>query len=217
MTDGVDAAAGNMFVFSVLTIFALACPRKEDGFLLISDSGFPKWLYLLRGTRMFIATAQAQPEVGVLAPLFTHGADRWMLRETSTAPTACVHQQLDNMASLIKRRQPDEQLRSIYLRAIEELHKSFSVDESGSDTSCDITDAFVWIHEVVDDLLPQLHVPTQEAVAIFAFFSVLFKRTGDQWYMHGWADHLIAKAYSILDEEHRLWIQWPLKEMGWPQ
>jgi hypothetical protein len=39
----------------------------------------------------------------------------------------------------------------------------------------------VWIFEVAEDLLILLRVPTQEAVAIFAFFSVLLKRLEKHW------------------------------------
>jgi hypothetical protein len=35
------------------------------------------------------------------------------------------------------------------------------------------------------------------------------------WWMEGWATHLIAKIYHLLDEEHRLWIRWPIEEIGW--
>ncbi|KAK6858738.1 hypothetical protein PG995_005302 [Apiospora arundinis] len=220
MNGAVTVAASNLFLFSVLTIFfALGCPRKEDEFLLFGESGFPDWLFLLKGTRVFIDAVQTQPadDNGVLTILFNHGSDRWLMRENRPVHTTHVHQQLDNMAVLIVLRQPDQRLRDIYLRAIGELHKSFSLANCGSDETNDLTDAFVWIYAVIDDLVPLLRVPTQEAVAIFAFFSVFFKRLGTQWYIEGWADHLISKAYSLLDEEHRLWIQWPLEEMGWPQ
>lgn len=59
--------------------------------------------------------------------------------------------------------------------------------------------------------------PKQEAVAIFAHFSIILKHheSESHWWLQGWADHLVARAYEILDDEHRVWIEWPMSEVGW--
>jgi hypothetical protein len=57
--------------------------------------------------------------------------------------------------------------------------------------------------------------PTQEAVVIFAHFSILLKHHESHWWLQGWAEHLISRAYEILDDEHRSWIEWPMREVGW--
>ncbi|KAI1850820.1 hypothetical protein JX265_013300 [Neoarthrinium moseri] len=215
MADPSPATAETLFLFSSVTIhFALACPRKNDGPLFIEESGFPEWMFLLQGTRAFMRITGTQSS-GLITPLLSHGTDRWLARQSNPEPTSRGHQYLDSMRSLISLRQSDVELRNIYIRAIDELQKSFSVFEGAGSEHCDLTDAFVWIFEVAEDLLPLLRVPTQEAVAVFAFFAVLLKRLEKHWYLRGWADHLIAKSYDLLDEEHRLWIQWPLEETGW--
>lgn len=215
MQNSDPSSAETLFLFSVLTIyFALASPRKNDGALFIEESGFPDWMFLLLGTREFMRIAGAQSR-GPMAPLLRHGAERWLLRESKPEPVSQARRHLDGMRSSMAPGQVDPARRDIYLRAIEELDKSFSVfDVAGSD-NCDIIDPFVWIFEVAEDLLPLLRIPTQEAVAIFAFFAVLIRRLEKQWWLKGWAEHLIAKSYSLLDEEHRLWIQWPMEETGW--
>lgn len=215
MTETDPSTAEKLFLFSVLTIyFALACPRKGDGALLVGESGYPEWMFLLQGTRAFIRILGPRVD-GPVAPLFNHGADRWIARELNVEHTSRVAKYLDSMRSMIALRQINIDLRNTYLRAIDELTKSFSVFDGTGSVHCDLTDAFVWIFEVAEDLLPLLREPTQEAVAIFAFFTVLLKRLERHWWLHGWADHLIAKSYNLLDEEHRLWIQWPLQEIGY--
>jgi len=57
--------------------------------------------------------------------------------------------------------------------------------------------------------------PAQEAVAIFAHFSILLRHHESHWWLQGWAEHLISRAYEILDAEHRSWIEWPMNEVGW--
>jgi hypothetical protein len=216
ITDPSPATAESLFLFSTLTIyFALACPRKDDGPLFIEESGFPEWMFLLQGTRAFMSIAGDQSN-RPMAPLLNHGADRWLAREAGADFSLHVaNQQLTGMRSMIELRQSDPKLCDIYIQAIDQLQKSFSILDRTGCEPCDLTDAFVWIFEVAEGLLPLLRVPTQEAVAIFAFFSVLLKRMEKHWYLQGWADHLIAKSYDLLDEEHRLWIQWPLQETGW--
>ncbi|KAK6850977.1 C6 zinc finger protein [Apiospora arundinis] len=221
MASPTRSQAEGLFLFSVLTIFyALGCPRRDDKFILVGESGFPNWMFLLQGTKSFTSSIAGSGTDTVLAPLLNHGADRWLARPAAArdrgTPSSKVHEHIDSIQELIALRQPDARLRGIYAHAIEELQKSFSVLEADPHGGrCGITDAFVWIFEVAADFLPLLRDTTQEAVAIFAFFTVFLNKAGSQWCLHGWADHLIDKCYTLLDEEHRNWIQWPLEEMGW--
>ncbi|KAK8086089.1 C6 zinc finger protein [Apiospora phragmitis] len=180
--------AESLFLFSVLTIyFALGCPRRDDNkFLLVGESGFPDWMFLLQGTKAFVTMARGGVGIdgGALAPLFSHGA-----------PDEA-------------RRAIEELQKSFYVLELE-------ADGDARVPRCGITDAFVWIFEVAADFLPLLRDGTQEAVAIFSFFAVFLHKAGSQWCLRGWADHLIGRCYGLLDEEHRSWIQWPLEEMGW--
>jgi hypothetical protein len=216
MTSAHDSStAGRLFLFSMLTIhFAFASPRKDEGALLFDESGYPDWLFLLQGTQALAQTAGAL-ENGPLSPLFKYGMDCYTAREAKPTTMPHAHGHLESMRSLIIARQQNLQLRSVYTHAIDEMQKTFSAFEVLGSSRYDLTDAMVWVFEMAQDLLPLLRVPTQEAVAIFAFFAVLLKRVENQWWLYGWADHLIGKSYSLLDEEHRLWIQWPLEELGY--
>jgi len=105
----------------------------------------------------------------------------------------------------------------IYDRAIKELRQALSVclsaDEGGG--ALDIYDAFIWHFVVADDFMPLLkEPPEQEAVVIFAHFCILLKKLESHWWLQGWGTHLVGKAWELLDQEHRLWIQWPIQEIG---
>jgi len=102
-----------------------------------------------------------------------------------------------------------------YSAAIKELKKSFAVFYRPGFNAYEPTDAFIWIFHLEDDFLALLQERTQEALAIFAFFCVLLKRTELAWWVGGWSFHLLSKIYYLLDVEHRLWIQWPMEETGW--
>ncbi|RYP14063.1 hypothetical protein DL765_006597 [Monosporascus sp. GIB2] len=140
MNEVTPETAHSLFLFSVLTIyFALASPRKEDRFLLVGESGFPDWMFLLQGTRTFIQVSGV-PTDGPLTPIFSHGTERWRAREyaanespvpfpgTPAVPSA-AEQQLEPLRDFISRREPDGKLREVYLKAIAELGKSFSFSD----------------------------------------------------------------------------------------
>ncbi|GAP92451.2 putative C6 zinc finger protein [Rosellinia necatrix] len=215
MQDVSPSTAENLFLFSVLTIFyAFGCPRHDSHLLLVGEGGIPSWLLLHQGTRALTELASSRAD-GPLAPVFAHGADRWRAREVRRQAASSAHQHLDRLQALIERSEPDEGLRGAYVKAIAELRKSFLTMDCEVGRAYDVTDLFVWVFEVAGDFLPLLRAPTQNAVTILAFFCVLLKGLKSQWWLHGWADHLIARSYALLDREHRLLIQWPMEEIGY--
>ncbi|RKU48819.1 hypothetical protein DL546_006762 [Coniochaeta pulveracea] len=205
-----------LFLFSVLmTYYALGWPRKSNEALLLGDTGFPEWVYLLRGTKGFIDIVGV-PSDGPFAPLFKYAISRFMLRDAPEASDSTAHLPLTELESLISQRSCDnDALRHIYTTSITELKKSFGQAQANTTSSYDMIDAFIWVYMVAEDLLPLLRIPTREPVAIFAFFCVLLRKLDGHWWMHGWPQQLIARAYDLLDEEGRLWIDWAVKEVGW--
>ncbi len=194
---------------------ALGWPRQpNDTLLLRENAGFPDWVYLLRGTKGFIELAGV-PTAGPMSPLFAHSTARYGLREGPEASDSSAHAALAELEEIIARRPlEDEALRGVYALAIAELKKSFGQAQACA-AHYEMADAFIWVFIVAEDLLPLLRRPTQEAVAIFAFFCVLLKKLDGHWWMQGWGGHLIAHVYDLLDEEGRLWIHWAVQEIGW--
>jgi hypothetical protein len=170
-------------------------------------------VYLTRGTKGFIDLAGV-PIDGPFAPLFAHCINRYMLREGPEASDSSAHPSLTDLGEVFAQRPLEEGLRQIYMTALKELKKSFGQAQACA-AQYDLTDAFTWIFLVAEDLLPLLRTPTQEAVAIFAFFCVLLTKLDGHWWMQGWGRHLIAHAYGLLDEEGRLLIRWAVEEIGW--
>ncbi|KAF2182926.1 hypothetical protein K469DRAFT_751817 [Zopfia rhizophila CBS 207.26] len=206
-----------LFMFSSLTIFvALGGPRNpSDGLLFIGESSFPDWIFLLRGTKSLIAIAGQELSRGPLAPLFTHAMRRWEILHPPEEAGSCQEDVLGELQALVDANVGDEEALRIYNHATTELRGVLRAFDTENGASMGITDAFVWIHEVTEEFLPLLRVPTQEALAIFAHFCVLLKKLEIHWWMQGWANHLMRRVHEHLDDEHRLWIRWPIEEIGW--
>ncbi|KXH48874.1 hypothetical protein CNYM01_04890 [Colletotrichum nymphaeae SA-01] len=204
-----------LYLFSVLTIFfALACPRKSSDSLIMGESSFPDWLFLLRGTRSLLKELDPHTYAGPLTPMFNHGRERYMHTRDESKIQSDL---LADLQRLVNKTCADAALLPIYNRAIDELRRTLSVFLWDGGRGMDITDAFVWKYLMAEDFLPLLKSPghTQEAVAIFSHFCILLKRLENEWWLQGWATHLISRAWAVLDQDHRLWIQWPIEELGW--
>lgn len=179
-------------------------------------------MYLLRGVEVFLPHLTEGTKNGELAPLLKHGGQSWnQVHAAVLSENALVKQHLDHVRFLIKETVIDDaSTQKIYLGAIATLEKIFALylhaDSHNRIGQIDISMAFLWLFEATDGLLPLLRVPKQEAVVLMAFFAALLHRTPEHpWWMQSWPEHLIAKIYALLDEEHRLWIRWPIEEMGW--
>ena len=73
---------------------------------------------------------------------------------------------------------------------------------------------FIWLFRILDEYVQLLNQRRQEALVVFAFFCVILKRFDHIWYMSGWSTHILGNIWYMLDEQHRLWIQWPMEETG---
>lgn len=103
----------------------------------------------------------------------------------------------------------------IYEGAIDELRCHLGLALSTERRDLDMMDAFVWHFGMAESFLPLLKEMRQEAVAIFAHSLVVFSAVDGQWWLRGWDTFLMARIWDVLDEEHRLWVQWPIEEIGW--
>ncbi|KAL2752739.1 hypothetical protein ACRALDRAFT_1072597 [Sodiomyces alcalophilus JCM 7366] len=228
----------NLYLFSILTIyFVLGHPRKSADSLLIGEAVFPQWLFLLRSIDPVIHTINPRTYRGPLAPLFAHGAHRHhaVIRDPSRpedSPTSLLR----DLERLVAKTCAEPELVPIYHAAIGHLRRILGMAIPGATTTTaddvsdgyaplaqqrplllDASDIFVWQWTVANDLLPLLKGPAarQEAVAIFAHFLILLKKLESQWWLDGWAAHLMGMVWAALDQEHRLWIRWPVEELGW--
>ncbi|KAE8449728.1 hypothetical protein EG329_007503 [Mollisiaceae sp. DMI_Dod_QoI] len=228
-----------LYLFSALTLYiTLASPRKPGDFLLVGENGIADWLYLVKGTNYIIESSEGYLFSGPLGPMFKAGRRRTEIRERLLASSSKTQDNdppdpLTELSSLITETSPDRQNLPIYTTAINTLRKSFVFhsyyhyrhQETPSSTPTptpppppaghETADIFYWVFRLPDAYLALLKQHTQESLAILAYFCVVLKRLDGHWWMEGWSAHLVEKIWGLLDEEHRLWIRWPIEEIGW--
>jgi hypothetical protein len=208
--------ASAVYLFSALTLFfTLASPRKDSDFLLVGENGIAEWMLLVKGTSYIIDSMYDSLLQGSLAPMFIAGHKRNDLRQKIMANTPAEGDPIHDLAQLIKDTTINQQSKQVYIGAIELLHNSFTFIYQQGIPGFEIGDVFTWVFRVSDDYLQLLHTHEQEALVIFAFFCVVLKRLDSHWWAEGWSIHLISKIYKLLDGEHKLWVRWPIEQIGW--
>ncbi|KAK2055102.1 hypothetical protein LY76DRAFT_521152 [Colletotrichum caudatum] len=225
LMSGLDGRnAENLFLFSLLTIFfALASGRYLKESVVVWESAFPDWTFLLSGACSLLKLLNSRDYAGPLTPLLTYAKERFFAaRDDSRARPPGA---LERLRQRVNGSGVDGDLLRIYNLAIDELGYPMALalrggdddDDDGGGRGMDIVDIFIWKYFVSDEFLPLLRTPgaRQEAVVIYAHFCVVLKRLESQWWLQGWATHLISQAWELLDEGHKPWIQWPMDELGW--
>ncbi|KAH6717726.1 hypothetical protein BKA61DRAFT_476235 [Leptodontidium sp. MPI-SDFR-AT-0119] len=205
-----------VYAFSALTIFfTLASPRKAEDLLLVGENGMADWLFLVKGTSFIVNNYEGFLREGLLGPMFISGSRQSALRTQYIAEKSPQDDPLIELSGLVAQNSTDEANKHVYLAAIETLRKSYAFYNRPGPSGYETGDIFIWIFEVTEEFLQLLRGHTQESLTIFAYFCVVLKRLDSHWWMQGWSTHLVSQIWNLLDEEHRLWIRWPLEEIGW--
>lgn len=123
-----------------------------------------------------------------------------------------------------------QRLLEIYTHALDELDLVFAYTMTHP-RPLNPQDTFLFLWEVSDSMIPLLlqpqpeegesttptPSPAPEAVAIFAHYGIILKmyeEEGHVWWVRGWARQIIRRAHDVLDDLHRPWIIWPMREAG---
>jgi hypothetical protein len=203
-----------VYIFSALTLyFTLASPRKPGDFLIMGENGISDWLFLLKGTNFIIQASQESLYKGPFGPMFLNGKRREDFRQAQLSSHPPEEDPLSDLHYLVSKTVTSPHHLAILTSAIDDLRKSFIVYSQG--IVFETSDIFIWLFRVQDDYLELLKRHSQEALVIFAYFCVILKRLDHHWWIEGWSTHLVEKIWGILDEEHRLWVRWPIEEIGW--
>lgn len=204
----------DLWIFSVLTLFfALGSSRDVHAPpLQTGDNIIPEWIFLFNGILQILSALDETSSRGIISPLVNHGGECWVASHQAEHKEANI---LHELKAHIDSTVTDVEEKEVYAFAIQELRCQISYVLSSRSPDVDLADAFVWHAVVADSFMPLLQQGKQEAVAIFAHSLVILGAVGSSRWMAGWDTFLLARAWDVLDPEHRLWIQWPIEEIGW--
>jgi hypothetical protein len=181
-------------------------PRPGD-FLLFGEDGSPEWLVMHKGMKSIIHSCWEPLRNGDLAPLFQLQA-----QITNQGPQDNPH--IDILRDLIIAcNDPNTQL---YLATLTLLARSFPSSPPANYAAQPSPHVvFAWIHRLDDEFVQKLKERESIALVLLAHFCVLLNSLSSFWWTRGWVEHLMGEIYGSLRKEFRLWIKWPMEEIGW--
>ena len=198
---------------------------------------------MLRSAEPILRVLDPSTYKGALGPLFSYGRERWRVLYGETP--CKENSFMVDLQTAVNRSCSDPELLSIYNGVIDHLRNvlgrlmpqppnnatqarqgSLSGPSTPASTSGQLLpasspleawDIFVWQWDAAKDFIPLLRgaAPYQEAMTIYAHFLIMLKKLDTQWWLEGWAIHIMERVWACLDDEYKPWIQWPIQEIGW--
>ena len=200
-----------LYLFSTMCpLFTMGMGPRPGDFLFFGEHGLPEGLLLFRGMRTLIESHPEILEKSDLSPMLSVS-----IRQVLQSPAENQH--LQALRQLIVEAASSQFNVQIHLEALEMLARSFpSTSTSGSRSSqTSPQTVFVWLYRVSDEFISCLQRRDPIALVILAHFCVLLNDLSNLWCMKGWVEHLLSEIHRSLDEEHRMWMNWPMEEIGW--
>ncbi|KAK3180684.1 hypothetical protein K4F52_008034 [Lecanicillium sp. MT-2017a] len=193
MTEVLPQNQENLWIFSVLTVFF-------------------DWIFLLSGVQRILNMLVSSSYVGILSPLWKNGSTRYdAARQPEFQESGLLRELSANIEATVS--DPDEL--ASYKLAINHLIYQLGLALSPGSQNLDIVDAFVWHFVAPESFMLLLKQKRQAAIVIFVHSLIVFHALNSNHWLHGWDILLLSRAWTMLDDEHRLWIQWPIEEIGW--
>jgi hypothetical protein len=194
-------------------------PSPGD-FLVFSEQGPAVWLPLLKGVRSIIQTVG--PDVlfsGLLGLLAPKSGPKVV-----TEPTVAKEQR-----PRVDWEEPMQELRrfiassadpnlDIYLRAVDGMLPCFEATYGKSDGTYvgggENQVIFIWLYRIEDSFVGSLQQKQPIALIILAYYALLITILDKHWFMTGWVEHIMTGIHGFLDEEHLVWMRWPMEQAG---
>ncbi|KAH6653315.1 putative C6 transcription factor [Truncatella angustata] len=207
-----------VFLFSTITnYFAFAKPKESDDFLLSSHSAPPDWLMLFRGVRALMEAEHAVIHHSSVAAMFETGIAMHQYWLSHTFENEAFRE-LEANIRLNLRDEPEKL--DVLMQAMATLKRSYATVYESPQTIAQtdenkVRGIFIWLFKLSNPYIMLVGEGNNEALCILAYFCVLMRRLDFLWWMEGWGLHLIERIYSKLNDNYRLWIRWPIEEIGW--
>ena len=200
--------------FSMLTSYiAFASPKDSQNLLIVSDGVVPDWLLLFRGVRSFVEAGGGAMHATSLDMM--HRPGRLMNAEWMSCDDI-GHETIGELEERIRAHVTDSGKVGVLLLGTDGLKRAFRLfRDKADDDDSRVRCLSMWIFKVTDEFVCLLRNDDREALCVLAFFCVLLARLDHKWWIRGCGVHLIQRIYSTLDAGYRLWIRWPIEEIGW--
>ncbi|KAJ6093933.1 hypothetical protein N7467_002778 [Penicillium canescens] len=211
------------YISSLLICWYMFSRGPSPGeYLVFSDHGPPMWLPLLRGVRTIRETEGFE---GGFNNTASKSADKFPNADAPTAvtlnlPRVSWQKRFQELGELISATAPTDSV-EIYLVAHDRLARNYEAtygdDENRSYNGNAIHQMiFQWLYLMDDEFVDRMQQKKPHALLIVANFALLINLYDlyNCWFLRGWATHILWGIYHSLEDDYRVWMQWPMEAAG---
>lgn len=183
----------------------LGSKRSFTNSPLSTINNLPEWLQLLRGSRMILGFGRDWIAKGPMAFQLRRAPD---VIDFSLSPYDCYFKTLDTFLNTVEHC-PREDIET-YGSVVYLLRETAAIPYQPCQTLRIKLAIFRWAEMLPHHFLELIGVRKCEALIILAYFAVLLKDAGKEyWWFNGTAESLIAAIQDSLSQQERRWISWP--------
>ena len=177
-------------------------------YLAFGVNGRSEWLIMFRGVRTTIESLESGAFTRSLSPNLR--TKTGPLPELKSPPA--YKEPLAELLSYVKSTSIPSQL-ECNLFSHEVLEECYHSRYNGIDGEYHVV--FAWLYRMQEEFLEALQRHDAVPLIVYAHFAVLMNDMEGFWYMRGWTAHVLGGIWSILRDEDRIWIRWPMAAVGW--
>lgn len=211
----------------LLIVHCFASEQADEDLLLVKgkqDSGLPDWLQIVRSSCVMFSAVWSYMQAGILSSLIEEGIQEE--EALSIIPENPTHaERLKKLLTLplfgksplvsLATAETDVKL-TWYSSALLSLCRAFvratAAKERGAFTMW--TAVNIWPARISMEYLDLLAAREPAALVLLAHYCVLLEPLEQAWYMSGFRKRLLSRIYWQLEEEWRVWLEWPFAEAG---
>jgi hypothetical protein len=166
------------------------------------------WLIMFRGIRTTLESVDRQKFAKTHVP-----ATQGKSRPLSAQGPEEYERQMDELREHVTFVSKETPNHDDDVKAVKVLREMYDNRYQGIDAEYHV--AFGWLYRMTDSFLERLQQRDPIPMIIYAHFVVLMRVLEQFWYMQGWTHHIMAGIWELTPREHRAWLDWPVKEVGW--
>ncbi|KZM27509.1 sequence-specific DNA binding RNA polymerase II transcription factor [Ascochyta rabiei] len=167
------------------------------------------WLMMFRGIRTTLSSVERHRFVKTHAPAAQSKNRPLPAQEVPVG----YKEQLDELRQHVDLVTEDTPQHEEDVKAVDVLREMYDNRYQGVDTEYHVV--FGWLYRMTDGFLERLQQRDPTTMIMYAHFVVLVCALEQFWYMKGWTHHVMYGIWELLPQEHRAWLDWPAKRVGW--
>ncbi|KAA8917660.1 hypothetical protein TRICI_000196 [Trichomonascus ciferrii] len=169
----------------------------EGEYLLFNEKGPGEWIVLLRGARSVI---EAVNETGKDAKVNEkpNTSSRSLDYEPHTA----------NLRSFVQTEVANGKTSSTTLDALDLLLKFYGSIYGNKPSDPSFSFALGWPYRLSPEYVDSVAGKNSTALLVFAHFTLLLHDLKSQWFMQGWANHVLCGIRKHIGQDYLNWLDW---------